>query len=520
MSIIDSVRAVFRSDSRPQLAGPRQRVDSWQNLYTSLGIQGKDQRVSTRHAGRSRISDDELASLYETNWIAGRFINSAVNATTRHWFTVQVSAAAGTEADAKLAEAKDKVSEYLRVLNAKANVKEAFCWARLFGGSVILVGADDGAADLALPLNESAIKTIKYLQVYDRRYALPDGAYEDDPSSPDFGMPRLYRLRHPSGGAERVVHRSRLLRFDGAAVDVQRQRELQSWGMSELERIYEPARDYGVTMGATAVAAGSFSQGVLAVDNLAQLLSSGDTTQILDRLHAFRLGLGMANVALIDSKYEKYERIGQQVTGLSDIIDRLQMDVAGATGIPTSVLFGTQAGKLAGAQEDTSRWESELKDLQEAKLDRPMRRLVQLIWLAKDGPTKGVEPESWKVEWAAIVPSDPDKEIDRKKKQADIDHLYYGDNVLQPSEIRKSRFAGAQYSHDTALDPEITKAQEEADRAEAENAKGGPPPTPGPGGAPSPAPSGGPTGRGGTERQPLGGPAPSGPGAGAGGRPA
>ena len=499
------------------MAGPRSRGDSWQNLYTSLGIQGKDQRVSTRHATRSRISDDELVSLYETNWIASRFINSVVNATTRHWFTVQVSAAAGTEADAKLTAAKDQVSEYLRVLHAKSCVQEAFRWARLFGGSVILVGAEDGAVDLSLPLAESAIKTIKYLQVYDRRYAIPEGTYEDDPASPDFGMPRFYRLRHPSGGVERLVHRSRLLRFDGKDVDVQRRRELQSWGLSELERIYEPARDYGVTMSSTAVAAGSFSQGVLAVDNLAQLLTSSDTDQIINRLQAFRIGLGMANVALIDSKYEKYERIGQQVTGLSDIIDRQQMDVAGATNIPTSVLFGTQAGKLAGAQEDTSRWESELKDIQEAKLDRPMRRLVQLIWLAKDGPTKGVEPESWKVEWAAIVPSDPDKEIDRKKKQADIDHLYYGDNVLQSSEIRGSRFGGAQYSHDTALDPEITKAQEEADRAEAENAKGGPPPTPGPGGPPSPATSGGPAGRRGAERQPPGGPAPSGPGTGAGG---
>jgi len=457
------------------------RQDGWENLFTQLGIKNSDSRVHGEFKRRAlKLSDEELLALFESNWAIERFCTAPAEDMVKAWYEVEVA----KDDDKAEDDIEEKLESEHKRLNCKVLFQDALMWARVFGGAALLIGADDGQ-ELDQPLNVNAIKAVRYLHLFDRRYVKPH-EWEDDPNSPAFGYPRSYLIMPPWGGSQTVWHHSRVLRFEGRQVTQDRRRELQSWGLSCIESVYDTERNYGLVLDGAASAGQAFVQGVLKIKDLALLLSGKREDEILARFLAFKMGLSMSGLAMIDADAEEYTRMGTPITGLPELLDRMQLERSGALRMPQSRLYGNQQGKLAGATEDTKTWDAFIEGLQERHVTPPLHYLTKLLFLAKEGPF-GAEPDNWKLEACELSPRDEAAETDMGYKQAQTADIYYKAGALEPSEMRTG-------IEGFKLNKDISKKIEEADLAAA-NTPANPtkPPVPpqpsNPAGAPGPQPA-------------------------------
>ena len=73
---------------------------------------------------------------------------------------------------------------YAKRLGLKARFLEGYIFGRLFGGGLVIIGADDGQ-DMAEPLNMADVRTVRYLSWIDRRFAFANSWYAE--IGPKFG---------------------------------------------------------------------------------------------------------------------------------------------------------------------------------------------------------------------------------------------------------------------------------------------------------------------------------------------
>lgn len=451
------------------------KMDGWQNLFTQLGISGKDSRIAGAYVARARLTETEVLDLYRENWAAQRYAEAIVADAVKAWYDLEIKDQEEDEGtDDGKPDLDEMMEDELTRLQVKAKFEEANIWARVLGGSALLVGADDGQ-DVSQPLAEDRIKSVRYLHLVDKRYIRCNGDWDNEPNSPNFGMPLLYSVQ-PPGGTATTWHWSRVLRFEGQRVTEDRRRELQSWGDSAYESAYGPLRNYQQIMDSAATAGQAFVQGVLKVKGFSEMMATDSEAQIVARILGFKLGLSMTGLATVDSEYEEYTRLGMPITGLPELMDRLGLDLAGALEMPQSKLYGNQAGKLAGATEDTKTWDNQVDRHRGRNLTPQLTYLTKLLFLAKEGPAKGKEPDFWRLKAEPLTQPDKDKEADRDLKRAQTLDVYFKAGALEPSEMRPA----AGDIQGVKLNPDITAKIEEADLA-AQNEPANPaePPVPG-----------------------------------------
>ena len=108
---------------------------------------------------------------------------------TREWVYL------GEDEDEKAKEVMDELTS----LAAEEKFNEAIKWQRLFGGSIMIVGAMDGQSP-DKPLRPERVKKIEYLKVVDRtNIPITECKFETNPRSPMFGQIILYKVNYYVG---------------------------------------------------------------------------------------------------------------------------------------------------------------------------------------------------------------------------------------------------------------------------------------------------------------------------------
>ncbi len=78
-------------------------------------------------------------------------------------------------------------------------------------------------------------------------------------------------------------------------------------------------------------------------------------------------------------------------------------------------------------------------------------RLIKLVFMSNAGPTKGIVPDKWCVEFCPLWQASEKEMAEARKIQADIDGIYLDKQVLSPEDVAKSRFGADGYSFDTKV---------------------------------------------------------------------
>jgi phage-related protein (TIGR01555 family) len=437
--LFDSARALLGSV----------RQDGWGNILTGLGMSDRDKRLGASVLPTPHLGEQELSELFAGDPLAKRIAHLPAREMTRRWISVSM----GDNPD----QAK-KLLQALEVLAAQSKLAEAITWGRLYGGGLVFVGADDGLSP-EKPLNEKAIKSIRFLTVLDR-YDVQVERRKEDALSSGYGEPEVYRIITDYGATAspqgRLIHASRVLRFDGPVTPRRRRLQNEGWNDSVFDALAATLRDFWSGFDGAAALMQDFGQGVFKIKGLASLVGTPQEANIIKRFQIVDMCRSILRSVVVDADGEDFERKPTPVAGLADLLDRLEQLIAGATEIPVTLLMGrSPAGMNATGDADIRFFYDRVSSEQETYLRPPLERLLRLVMLAKKGPTAGAEPADWSFTFNPLWQPTEKEKAEVRKLHAEADEKDIGNQVLHPTEVRQSRYGGDRYSTEITLDPEF-----------------------------------------------------------------
>src|SRR5690606_3713217 len=100
---------------------------------------------------------------------------------------------------------------------------------------------------------------------------------------------------------------------------------------------------------------------------------------------------------------------------------------------------------------------------QRIKYTSPVEWLIRLILLSADGPTGGVEPDVWPIEWKPLKHQSEKEIAETRQLVAEADEKYV-DMGMPVDRLLEDRFGGDTYSMETTFD----RAEFERQRVERE----------------------------------------------------
>lgn len=383
-----------------------------------------------------------------------------------------VAQQAANDAKEKMAVGK-KALQKLQQLEAQAKFFEAFVWARVFGGSIMVLGIDDGGRgddSMAQPLDEKDIRKFEFLAVFDR-WDVDVYTWYRDPKHEKFGLPETYRIRQTAsaGGtdspmANQIVHETRTIRFDGTMVNRRRRIRNAGWADSIYIKISDVIRDFASAWGGAAHLMQDFAQMVFKMKGLQAAVSSDRSGLVLKRMTLMDMSRSMTRAIPIDADGEEIERQQTPISGMPEMLDRFALRLAAAAHIPVTRLFGqSPAGLNATGDADIRNFYDYIGGLQIRDMLPKLNRVLHLLFISKDGPTGGVEPKNWSVAFNPLWQLDEAQLATMRKTQADTDASYITNQVLTPEEVAMSRFGGDAYSVETTLDTEARAVAQDQD---------------------------------------------------------
>lgn len=424
----------------------QERADSWMNIITGLGMSAYDKRVHTTIGLTNVLDRSQLLDIFRSEGLGKRIITVPASDMVREWFTIE-------------GDPSNSIVQVMNDISAKSKFKEALIWARLFGGSVILMGINDGK-EFEEPVNPDQIQSIDYLEVYERWSVewIATDLY-NDPTKPNYGMPEWYTLINQSTSERFRVHASRILRFDGELLPLIERRINQSWGDSVMQSVFTRLRGLCDGLAGSEHLLTDFIIGILKVPNLQQMLSQpGGDGKIRNRMKALDMVKHIMNTLVMD-KNEEYERHSATATAGLEKLLSLAIDIlCSVSGIPRVKLIGDQTKGLGSEAAGNVRlYYDDIAAKQEDEILRQCERLTKYIMLSKKGPTKGTELESWGVIFKPLWQPTEKEDEEMREKVAKRDEIYAGMGL--PVEIiLMSRFGGDSYSRELVL-PEAYKDQ-------------------------------------------------------------
>lgn len=436
-------------------AAPVLKKDTWSNAATGFGVLGQDKRLNVSYSP-DLLDTFTAEALWRGNALAARIVEIIPDEMLREGWEVCV-----TE-NKDLSEVTEDAGEDLGICET---LRSALHTARALGGSAILVGANDGSDNLELPLAEDRIRSIDYLNVLSPMELWPVKWYSD-PVKAKYGEVATYRVV-PSGippGADvskfPIVHESRLIRFNGIRT-TRRFRftgQRPGWDDSVLGRVIETLSDFQAAWQGAGLLVTDFSTPVLKLKNLAQLLATDDGQAIFARASGIEAGRSIARVTILDSE-ETFERQSTNVSGLPELLEKFMLRLAADAKMPVSLLMGQAPAGLNATGDSDVRWFYDQIAAERERVLRPaLERFYKLVFLAKNGPSRGVEPEAWDIEFNPLWQLTEQEQANVRKTQAETDSIYLAAKVVTPEEIAKSRFGGDGYSTVTQIDGDLRDA--------------------------------------------------------------
>ena len=425
------------------------RVDGLVNALTGMGTR-RDKSQFTSSTPIVFLTQEELENLY-SEWIPKRIVDIVAEQATRKGFKVLFG---GEGAAAEEVAGIEQVIEDLYILE---NLGLACKNARLFGGSVILLYIDDGrAADQ--PVDRRNIRSIEGMEVLDRWQIAPVISEE---SLYDYSKATYYQII--SGDLIRqpqltYIHKDRILRFDGEWLPYRIRQRNYGWGMSTLQSVYDSFRFYSTGISSAATLLTEFDIFVHKLRGLSTMLAAGKEKDVRDRLVLNDMSKSVYRGYAIDAEKEELEFITRNFGGIGEILEKLRIDIIGASQIPHTILFGESPGGLGSTGRSEERdFAKMLGDYQSAHFKRPIKHLMELILLSKEGPTNGRVPDSWRVKFNDLFELNEREKADVRARVAAVDGRYIQLGVLSPKEVADARYGGSEWSMELTLDPSVVR---------------------------------------------------------------
>lgn len=381
------------------------RYDGYVNTVIGHGLANKDPMANFLFKAAPMLADNMLTQLF-MNAIARKIVSLPADEAVKNWITVE-------------GDTENLAVQTLDDLGAESQFADALRWARLYGGSVILLLADDGG-ELDDELREDKLQTIEELRVYDKTQVFwNDAVLYEDPRNKQYGKPQYYQIS-PIGGMPFLVHESRLLIFKGDPIPEYYRLLYQGWGLPALQGMMDELRNNSHSYQLALLIMERMGQSVLKLNGMLDKLEEEDgEEQIKKRLALIDLARSVMNTIAID-KEDEFDIKNMSLTSIPDLIDRFGLALSASCNIPFTLLFGrSPAGMNATGQSDLENFYSWIGQIQRRQLKPQLDKLTRLIMMCQKGLFRGKQPEQWSVKCNPLwVPSDKEQAETENQKAA------------------------------------------------------------------------------------------------------
>ena len=410
-------------------------------------------RSQTAQTGEVWIPDYDLAEKYQYNGLFSKIIDRPAEEALKHGMEYNVS-------DADLREFLD---DALDRLDWEEKAVTAIRWARLFGGSIIVMLLDDGGG-LEEPVNWQDVRSVEELRVYERAIVQPD------PDTYRTGKAEYFDVSSTYGGTFRV-HRSRCLVFkNGSLPEYGAAQQYYYWGLPEYIRIH---KDLSRALKTHTNAANMIEKSVQPVykqRGLQNMLAgpNGDEME-LKRLQVLDASRGIMNTIAVDMEGEDYDFKTFQMTGAKEILESTCNLLSAVTCIPQTILFGrSPAGENATGESDLENYYNFVEGIQKRMLKKNIRTLIKAIVQAGvyDGSIENpgnIKP-TFKPLWSLSETEKATVELTKAQRAqvaAQTAQLYIDMQAIQPEEVRQALAKDEQVDVESILDNQTENPQEE-----------------------------------------------------------
>ena len=431
--------------------------DGWANPLTGIGTDA-DKTKHGRFFPTWRVLDDELTALYNGSGLVAKIVDDPPIHMFREGFGAAAEGVSETDAKKLLDFCEE---EY----ELSSTFVEAYTWARLYGGALIVMGIDDGRMPWE-PVDEANIRSVDFVAVVDRRYSYVQSTYTSfDTPNGKYGRPELYLIanafagqgwnspdakkikkRTPaelqrSGAFVSLVHESRCIRFDGNRADPQTRMMLAGWDWSVIQRVYDVVRQFSHAFDSAGYLLSDASQLVIKLVGLVKAIGAGQKQSIMDRAMMMEQTRSVVRGIILDAGNadgkgaESAERQATSFAGIPDMLDRFMMRIAADAKRPVSVLFGrSPAGLNATGDADIRNWYDDLSADQKRDAAPRLRRFLRYVGLAKQGPLNGRDVR-WQIDFKPLWAPTDSEVADAKVKNATADATYVDAGIIAPEEV-------------------------------------------------------------------------------------
>lgn len=424
------------------------REDGYTNMLNKYGTK-QDNSEAYSFVAEEVTSDMELERLYESNGLFAKIIDRPAEEALRHGYDIEYG--------------DDEIAEYVENKMDDLQVEEQFStaekWARLYGGSIIVMLVDDGRG-LEEPLDWNGVKSIDELRVFERSIVQPDYTslysfnFEDTIGSQrPMGQPEFYDVFSLYGYFR--VHYSRCLVFRNGRLPEHTGNALyRYWGIPEYAKIKRALRET-ITAHADGVKLLERSvQAIYKMKNLANMLATDKgENDVIKRMQVIDMARGILNSLAIDAEGEDYDFKTLQMSGVKDILDSTCNMLAAVTDIPQTILFGrSPAGENATGDSDMENFYNMVERIQKMNMKANSRTLIDLILI--EGKCKGrlKEIPPYKVKFAALWSMSEAEQVTVEQTRAATQltkaqtaQVYFDIQALDPSEVRRGLSKGNDY---------------------------------------------------------------------------
>ncbi len=402
------------------------RNDGWHDLFSAFGDDERDKLEATSWKSNPRLSRSQIEALVRGNGVARAIVERPANDATRRWVELLAADEVEQRELAPVAEALTRLPVYaagrLRRGGARTAVTLALRYARQYGGAAILLGVDDGAADLRQPLRAARVRTVDHLQVLNRWEICPQRRGRID------GPVEIFEIlsEGADGQIERFdIHASRVITFDGADVSGPERASNDGWGDPILQLVYTALRNDGVLADAAPRTAMEKNIGVYRFAGLQDLISSGGEGKVRTKMRLIARAKSVIGGVILDKDGEDFSYKDASMTGLAEALDTSRDRVSATARIPVAILYGNREGGL-GDNGDfflRSYYDSVESEIVELDVVPAVEVIAALVMSARQGPTGGRAPEGWRVQARSLWRPTEREVVETKKLGAEAERI-------------------------------------------------------------------------------------------------
>ena len=326
----------------------------------------------------------------------------------------------------------DISSDKIKVISEKLqdlypSLYEFIFQAKFYGGGAgMLIFSGDTESDYARPLDISKLGNKRFLGIkaLERWIGInPTGDLIDELRPDDdanmIGMPEYYNVKFGGKRSKTYkVHYTRLLVYNTGVLSYVMKRMEQFWGVSIIERIFDPLNRYNTILNTIADKMLIASQRVIYIDeSIGNAENDAYVREVIEnKLRAMANGLKFSNVLFLDGD-DKFEYYNTSMQGDAEILKQMAIDLCASAPAPYSAIFDDGFND-AQSTENAHRY---IKNEQELFIRKFYTKLIKIIY----HELYNEEAPSFKVQFKSIrLISEKDKADIISKSTSSIVELY------------------------------------------------------------------------------------------------